>query len=473
MMKENNLFITGALATVLLLSGCADDNYYTINPPAVTITSNSGSFEVAQEDTLVLTANVKDADKMAYAWILDGKQVSNERTFAYIPTERGDYGITLTVTGEQGEKTITSSIINVCGKYKHGTFVLNEGSTNGSLTFISPKGKVTENAYEKENGTKLGKYTQDLYIHNGKLYIISQNGGNDGMLVIADAETLQRIASYQTDLADSLKMPTHLAVTDDDNIYIRDNRGIWHFKPSSRRLTFVKNSENAIKNRMAVVKNKVFFGVNSETKGALYFIAAGDDQVFVNGSTAMGTIAGITNLTPISGLVQSEDDNLWVAGRGTVQLELGQAATDVGMIVKVDAVFNSALHRSLVTDADAMEALTPSFAATPSITAKGDTIYISNVSGTKIFRHLYETEETKLMTDTKNFIPEGGAFYNTVAVNPGTGEVWANILKNSWPDAAVNHIAVFDFGGEQPKLNADYQNYTQYPAGIFFTSYFK
>lgn len=51
---------------------------------------------------------------------------------------------------------------------------------------------MTEEAYFEANGTHLGVVSQDLFIANNKMYIISQNGGEDGMLVIANAETLKR-----------------------------------------------------------------------------------------------------------------------------------------------------------------------------------------------------------------------------------------------------------------------------------------
>lgn len=43
-----------------------------------------------------------------------------------------------------------------------------------TLIFISPKGILTDSAYYKANGSMLSLLSQDLFIANNKLYIISQ-----------------------------------------------------------------------------------------------------------------------------------------------------------------------------------------------------------------------------------------------------------------------------------------------------------
>lgn len=92
-----------------------------------------------------------------------------------------------------------------------GTFILNEGNMtteNGSLTYISPEGYVLDDAYRTVNGSELGNVAQDMAFCDGKIYVISQNGNrnangaefeNDGMLVVMDARTLRRTASFSNE----------------------------------------------------------------------------------------------------------------------------------------------------------------------------------------------------------------------------------------------------------------------------------
>ena len=80
-----------------------------------------------------------------------------------------------------------------------GTFVLNEGnmsSDNGSVIYITANGRLINYAYWRMNGSELGNVGQDMFIADGKAYIISQNGGNDGILVEADARTLKRTGKF-------------------------------------------------------------------------------------------------------------------------------------------------------------------------------------------------------------------------------------------------------------------------------------
>src|SRR5690606_19489692 len=199
--------------------------------------------------------------------------------------------------------------IDVYGKFRDGTFILNEGNMtteNGSLIFISPKGIVTDSAYFKVNGTELGNVAQDLFIGNGKLYIISQNGKqnavgstfqNDGMLIVANAETLKKEASYTEELS-SLSWPSHVAVLNEDNIFIRDNKGVHLFHPQNKELKFVEGSNGAKKNRMAVANDKVF--VPGSTK--VFVLEAGKPEV-------IHTIEMSANVT---GVVKASDGNIWV-----------------------------------------------------------------------------------------------------------------------------------------------------------------
>lgn len=85
-----------------------------------------------------------------------------------------------------------------------GVWILNQGAPrmeNGSLTWIAPDGTVEEQVYRTVNGSAFGNTAQDLWCHDGKIYILSNNTtvpdkgsgeAADGSLVIVDAETFRR-----------------------------------------------------------------------------------------------------------------------------------------------------------------------------------------------------------------------------------------------------------------------------------------
>lgn len=338
-----------------------------------------------------------------------------------------------------------------------GVFVLNEGNMtteNGSLIYISPDGQVLENVYRNANGTQLGNTTQDLCIYDNKIYIISQNGRtnpvgsgfeNDGMLVVANAETLKKVAAY-TDELNNLSWPTHIAVLDDNNIFIRDNYGVSRFNATTGELLLIPGTNGAVKNRMAVVSGKVFYYAGTKLS------VLEKDATSVSNTIDMGGT--------ISGIEKSKDGHLWVA-------------TTNGKISKV----NSTNYSIIKTNDVGIGSVASGVFATPGITSKGDTLYYGGGS-MSIYRHIFSTGESKEMIDKatlKELVPDAAMVYNSMAVHPETGMVYLNTIKGYGWSFLVNNISVFDFDNAEDEsvLYANYRNYTHFPAGFFFPANFK
>lgn len=383
------------------------------------------------------------------SWTMNGQEVSTDSVYMFIAEEMGNYKIDVKASNEGGETSANVSV-EVYGKYKYGTFVLNEGQylkgDVGTLVFISPKGVVTDSVYYRENGGLLGFATQDLYIQNHKMYIVAQEGGNDGgYLTVLNAETMKKVCVYQNELDGQVTSPTHVVALSDDEIYLRDGEGIKLFRPSTGDVTLISGSEGARKNRMAVVAGKIFAPLGS----SVIVIESGETQI-------SGTI---TFDKTVSGVIRSFDGNLWVSDIS-------------GKISKVDSRTNEIIDTGKVAD-EAIENLGLGWGhATPNITAKGDTIYMTTTKNMDIYRYIFSTGETQFMVNADDLLDIKSSFpttYNTAAVHPITGEVYMNILESYSFDPG-NHIAVFDFSDKNtPKLKMDYQGYTVCPAGIFFT----
>lgn len=451
------LLFLGVLAG--FVSSCSDDDGYTsginpeppvinpeppvINPKPPIINITSGNLSMHLGDSIILKAAVTSPTETVFSWTVDTVKVSTDSVYVFKSEYSGSFNVKLSATNTDGTVTTATTITVQPGKYKNGTFVLSENQS--LLTFISPEGKVTADAYTDVNGTKLGSVNQDIFICNHKIYIVSQNGGGDGYLVIANAETLKKIKGFQGDLQGKLRNPTHVAVLDDDNVYLRDDgKGVHLFKPSDRSITFIKGTEKARKNAMAVADGKVFVSVAKN----VVVIEPNKDEI-------SSTITFDGN---VSGVIKASDGNIWVSDAS-------------GNITKVDARTYAKLGTNKVSD-EAKSVLSASFAAAPSITAKGDTLYMSGLSS-KIYRHIFSTQETKLMVDAKALVENVGIVYNTCAVHPLTGEVYLNSIKGYGTDYKINNISVFDFSGDEPKVSVNYQNYTAFPAGTFFTYNFE
>lgn len=337
-----------------------------------------------------------------------------------------------------------------------GVFILNEGNMtteNSSLIYIDVTGQVFDYAYKNINGTELGNVGQDLFICNEKIYIISQNGNrnaigndfeNDGMLVVANSKTLKKEKTYNEELS-SLSWPSHIAVLDEQNLFIRDNNGVHHFNPQSKELKLIDGSKGAKKNAMAVADNKVF------AFSGRNLLVMEKNKHAVSHTVDMGGT--------ISGVIKSEDGNIWVATTGSPQ--------------KISKV-NSKTYEILKSNDITQGSLSGSMYATPSITAQGNILYYGGGSF-NVYRHNFETGETKEVLDKatfKSMVPNAGMLYNTMAIHPKTGHVYINTIKGYGWDFLINNISVFNFEGTSPILEANYKDYTHFPAGIFFPANF-
>ncbi len=443
-MKKYYLLLLFLGVFTALLSSCRDDDEKFV--PQLKIVSQNGELTLVQGDTLHLSVESNLPSDASFIWMVQDEVVSHEANFDFVAEELGSRKVNVKSVCAEGEVS-AEIVLEVYGKYKYGTFVLNEGinKTTGSLIFISPKGVVMDSVYYKENGGEtLGKVTQDLFIRNNKMYIVSQEGGNAGYLTVVNAGTLKKEKGYQTELNGKVSQPTHVVVLGDDDIYLRDNAGVKVFHPSTGDVALIGGTERATKNTMVVVDNKVFACV----KKSVVAIEAGKDNV-------SGQADFDNN---VAGIAKSSDNNLWVV-------------TDKGLISKMNTK-TFTIEKSNQLEGDVMNSFNWFYGATSPITAKGDTLYI-NGSQTKIFRHIFSENKTELMVDASKVLENAFQAYNTVAVHPLTGEVVLNTIKGWSNDSFINHITFFDFSGKEPKISADYENHTLFPAGVFFTYNFE
>jgi len=150
----------------------------------------------------------------------------------------------------------------------NGAFVLNEGNMtteNGSLGYITPEGEVEDNVYRKVNGSAFGNYAEDLWMYNGKFYIVGDglfepNGEKtDGELVIVDAVTLKLEKAYQIE---DLKFPrpegsleedemlslstpfSNIAVLDEKNVFFAEGQGMFRFDTTTGELNLIEGAYN-------------------------------------------------------------------------------------------------------------------------------------------------------------------------------------------------------------------------------------
>ncbi|MDY4042743.1 MAG: DUF5074 domain-containing protein [Marinifilaceae bacterium] len=467
-----------------MLSSCTKENTYIIQSPEgekelrLTVLED-GNYTMELTDSIVFKASPSTAaGETSFQWKLDTAKVSTDSVYVFKTDRSGQYSLSVTATNTDGEQTRTANITVLPGKYKHGTFILNEGliGTHGSLIFITPDGEITPNAYQKVNGKYLFPLTEDLFIHDNKIYIISQKGENssknDGGLTVLNAETLKEEFRYSFPEGEVFQ-PTHIAVLDKDEIYLRTADDIKVFHPSDLTVETIEGSEEPNWNTMAVAAGKVFVSHKNNP----------EIMVIKKGAKSVSHRIQFNDL--VSGVIRSSDGKLWVSDNsGTISKvdpetyeiieahnlnESNGSATD-----KTTAA--SLLHRNPAS----------SQAAAPHITAKGDTLYMS-ATKTTIYAYVFSMNYVKKMVDAKQYIPDSDDYfnsrnfqaYNTCAVDPESGEVYLNTLRDWGGKRHTNHISIFDFTWKKsdyssnisitPRLARDYANYTDFPANVYFT----
>ncbi|MFK2276963.1 PKD-like domain-containing protein [Bacteroides fragilis] len=129
-------------ALALGFASCSDDETIP-NLTGIAIESEGGVTEVIQGGTLALTANYTSNVNPEVRWEVNGEVKSTDKEFSFTEAEPGKYYVTLVVSTDVGEKRVNLPV-TVYGKYKYGTFVLNEGNFGNppsSLIFISPEMK--------------------------------------------------------------------------------------------------------------------------------------------------------------------------------------------------------------------------------------------------------------------------------------------------------------------------------------------
>lgn len=442
-----------ALLLAVTLSSCQKDDKQIINPELdIKIEGVTAEKEMLMplEGTLLLKVDVGNLTNFTVAWSDNGEKVSTEPEYKFTATELGDHKIVVVVNHDGGE-TMSEITIKVHGKYEHGTFILNEGNMsteNGFLSFITSSGEITGSVYFKENGKSLGAVCQDLYIANGNIYIVCQNGEKmegEGNFIIADAKTLKRKAAYGSADFQNNSLPTHVAVMG-TNVFIRGNSGITLFDEKTSTFKLIPNTQGAAKNSMAVVGDKLFASGGS----SMMVLTQKNGEISVESVPCPGRVGAI---------IKSNDGDIWLACGGSPST-----------ITKVNAKTHEFIEQHNISEV----ALGLSRRTSPTICAKADTIYMKaeGDSATEIWRHIFGKNETKLMVNVKEHIENGKQGYNAINVNPKTGYVYVNTMKGYGWDFLFNNITIWNFNGDAPLLVKDYKNHTHFPAGIYFTDSF-
>ena len=373
-----------------------------------------------------------------------------------------------------------------------GVLILNGGSRpneNGSLTYIAPDGTVEEDSYKLVNGTELGNDARDLYMCNGKLYILCDDQlhyegvpAGDGVLIVADAETLKKEKAFTRD---DLRFPRppetngeseymaimnvkNIAVMDEENIYFSDSQGLFRFDSKTGENVILKGSY-ALANQGSPVHNLESI---ASTRGMvvvgdrLYTCASGfwsETKLleFVKGEDKASRELKLPKGEFISGICRNGDHELIV---GTC----GRLGENSNFLHFVD------LDGWTVTQTKAIGSeISAEYMDSPGIALCGDHIYHAAGSTTVGRTSLKTWKPETAYIDTTADEPTARYLNCNVAADPEKRYLYV-ATSEEYAESVVSpgNVLVYDVSGDEPKLVQNIAGKTSYPNGIYPMSKF-
>lgn len=433
-----------SLALVVGFASCKKDDPVEVEKALsreLSLSFSNNATAIQQIEPIVITATGAQAttNPSGLIWRVNGKEVARGATYTFRPGLPGKYS--LNVSSSDGNVSITRDY-TVEPRFTKGAFLLNEGNygnETGMLTYVDVESKVIlDSAYMHVNGTKLGRSSQDLAFANDKIYIISQDGhdnGGGGQLIIAKANTLEKVAVID-DKAIEKKKPTHIAVIA-DRIYLRASDGVY-LGGEQGGFKLIAGTEKAQMLRMAVIGQRVF-ATTSDKK----LLMIQGDQV----------VKELLLAEKATGLALADDGNLWVAISN-------QGSNNQILKVSADPADFKIIASNAVTESTSV-----GWGSTSAIFATGNTIYFSGAT-TTIHKHDFAAKATTLFANIleAKYAPELKTFYNSLGVDPKTGYVYYAGLTD-YKTYRQNSTFVLD---PQGNVIVKKDNTNSFPAGWYF-----
>lgn len=365
-----------------------------------------------------------------------------------------------------------------------GVMILNQGapsSQNSSLTFITPEGEVEDNVYRKVNGSAFGNYAEDLWMYNGKFYIVSDglfepNGEKtDGELVIVDAVTLKLEKAYQIE---DLKFPrpegsleedemlslstpfANIAVLDEKNVFFAEGQGMFRFDTTTGELNLIEGAYN-FGNQGGTIEEVASTRGILRVGDCLYCGGGGFWQTtrlfeFAKDKNEVNRVLPDLNGDFISGICQTGEREVMLAtcGRGGEK--------------KSYLIFVDLDSWKVVKEVKIAEDISAEFFNDSGITKAGNYIYYA-AGGTTIRRLSLETWKAEDCIDVLKDAPEGIHLNCNVTADPSNQYLYVAV-SDKYSESEIptcNYLLIYDCSGVKPVLVNKIVNKTSYPIGIY------
>jgi hypothetical protein len=328
-----------------------------------------------------------------------------------------------------------STGVRPSGRYEHGAFIVNEGgfgSGNGTITFRDPAGELEQNIFRNTQGDFAGDVVQSLYFDDDEGYIVV-NG--DSKIETFDGATFKGGTTITNAAIDK---PRYMVVLD-DKAYI----SVWG--PYDESFALVDSYVLV----WDLVNNEEITRIDTD-EGTEELLFSGGVLLATNYNFgASNTVALIDPTNNVlldqlevgsgpSAMVEDANGKVWVVC-------IGDYATNNGSLVKIDPL-TKIIEETIPLSANP----SPDLAITRN---RGSLLYMV---GTSVFKIDITATEAP---DAPIFVADDVVTPYTIAVHPGTGDIW---IGDAVDYTAAGQVYIYSSGGEAVTSFAAGINPTQF-----------
>ena len=408
-----------------------------------------------------------------------------------------------TVTIQSDDKPILSQEYYVLDfTHPEGTFVLIEGnmtSENGTIVYFDQHMRYHEKVYEEINDNEIGNVLQDMYLANGKIYFITQNGktssmgttfNGDGRFVVCDAHTMKRLvardmpfyANIDTSTGatqsskSTLCWPQHIVVVSPEKAYIQystaDNESHSGIRIVDLQTNIIRTSDipgtfgvftktGATKARMVFSRGKVFAG-------------RGNSVIVIDSATDRVVREHTYPDRQVKDLAKGADGKIYAVFTGEFEIDgdLGYYGNVVWKSPAMIAAFDA--EGEVVSEQTLPETVKlRTGTASPSVqlcaSFRQPWLYFigkTDFSATEAMRYNYETGQVDwdyITADIDGSHEGGSLIYGYMGVHPTTEQLWVG--KSSYTNSRIH---VYDVSRSDALEFSSFYQKKASPAGVDF-----
>lgn len=327
--------------------------FHLINGEVVVVQRTDAMFAFVDKDVLVIKLGeslsvdltikniiLAEVLKIPDGW---GAEINLSQSIVTItaPNSESEGVVSLIAIDNKGNTLLASILVKsqneeadeeeIVGSYAdtYGTFIVLEGnmtSENGSLAWFDRDMSLHEKIFENaNNGMQIGNVVQDMYILNGKTYLITQNGdrgygpnGAVGRFIVCDAATMEMRFSDPlvfTTPDGKETWPQHIVVVSDEKAYIQYAEA--GMEPTSG-ICVLEIGENTVRMSNHVEGTHGAFTTEGATKGRMVYsrgklFAGTGHSVSIINTTTDKIEHKIEFDSQVKGVAKAADGNIYVA----------------------------------------------------------------------------------------------------------------------------------------------------------------